>query len=479
MKKLFCLFAVLCCFVPLAAAHAIDIEDGETLYFDFGDTPEYGWIQVDAGCKYDKKRGYGYSMVSFNKNTDAPGSGALSDAVALSYLDKDRTSFDVDVPNGLYEVSVYTGNVNYLTVETEGVPSIINLMYPCTEGRCEIPVEDGQLNISLEQGASGISLEVSAVSVKRIGGLDERKHRIFVCGDSTAATYYPLFMSQPFETGYRGGWGQMLEVFTDNMYVHNLSSVGQSAKGFMTGRNYEAIEKFGREGDYVFISYGINDFNAGSSEDYREYMTSLIDLAKRNKLIPVMISETPYSGDYSDRSYAALAKEIAAESGVQYIDMNKIYSDFLKRAKNPEDLYWTTWSGAKDTIHPNRTGAGHFARLLAEECARLKMAGFEGKSYDYGIAAGTDVRVFCEDGRLLLENMSADDLTAFIAVTSYSGGRLTASSVYPIELKAYDVLTHGGLSEYRLPDLSGDVRVKLLCRGISLNIPLSTGKSVK
>ncbi|MBQ7007473.1 MAG: GDSL family lipase, partial [Oscillospiraceae bacterium] len=64
-----------------------------------------GYTGVSAGTAYSASAGYGFSgSVS---NVTANGSGALSDAVKFT-----GGTFNVDLPKGLYQVTVTTGNVS-------------------------------------------------------------------------------------------------------------------------------------------------------------------------------------------------------------------------------------------------------------------------------------------------------------------------------------------------------------------------------
>ena len=455
MKKIFLslIFSVGILFAATSGAYAdfSDMKTGDTLLFDFGNIAEYGWIQADASVKYTKERGYGWSMVSFTQNESSSGNGVLSDAVGIKRGYEDRVSFNVDIPDGMYEISVYSGNIRYMTIGLENHPAIINLEFENSEARVEIPVTDGQLNMTMMQGNSGTDLAAAAMTIKRTGNLNTRKKRIFVCSDSTAATFYPLFMYQPLEPGYRGGWGQMLNAYlSDSMYVHNLSSPGQSAKSFIESGRFESALYFMQPNDYAFIAFGINDAKECSAEEYLTYMTDIISSVKEKGGIPVIISQTPEMSDFNendeyignDNSFCAEAEKIAADNDCVYIDMHTLSIEFFKSLGNDvrNDMYWTAWNGTKDCVHLSRNGAGQIARLIAEECSKLMPEDFN--TQELNSALSNDLRLNCktEKNTVYLQNLAPREMTLYMVTNNYRGGRLSKSNTEIITLPAFDVL---------------------------------------
>lgn len=84
--------------------------------------------------------------------------------------------------------------------------------------------------------------------------------RIFIVGDSTAATYERQRLP-------RMGWGQVFEeVFlpSGGVKVINGARAGRSSRDFYNGGWYRHMEPFIRRGDYVFIGHGHNDQNCNA-----------------------------------------------------------------------------------------------------------------------------------------------------------------------------------------------------------------------
>lgn len=351
-------------------------QNGDVLLFDFGAKPEYGWVQVSEKTKYTKDTGYGFSMVSFVQNTETPAeSGVVSDAIKVSYRYRDRTEFMADLPEGIYEVAVYTGSIGYMNINLEGYPALFEISDSCTETRLEIPVTDGTLNMMLMPGASGTELSVSAVTITRKSAISERRKRIFVCGDSIAATRYPLLMSPPYENNYPGGWGQMLSAYLpESIYVHNISSPGASVLTYLDENTIEDRLHFAEDGDIVIIALGINDRQCITKKEYNMKLKELALRIKALGCVPVLCSDAArlleYHGDsYIDLCYASETKAAAREIGIEYIDLHGAYEAYMCSIdyKVVPELFLHLWNGGIDLTHPNRNGADIMAQLVAKE----------------------------------------------------------------------------------------------------------------
>lgn len=453
MRKIICAALICAAVFPVSYASEIspfsDIEEGETIYFDFGETPYDGWITVNDRTKYNKDRGYGFSMISYVENESSAGGNVLSDAVKINDFGIDGVSFNVDLPDGIYEVSIYSGNIRYMSIGMEGHPAIINLENENSEGRAEIPVKDGQLNITFLKGNSGVDYSIAAMSVTRKSSLDERRRRIFICGDSLAASYYPLFMQQPLEEGYRGGWGQMLQNFiSDDYYVHNMSSIGQTAKGFIESGQLDAVLAFSEPDDYVVVSYGYNDTSAYNEEEYKSYLNEIISSLQSKGCIPIICSEPASlsefsSGEYlyNDNRYENAAHSVASENDVLYIDLHSATAKYLSSLK-PESvptLFWTQWNGEKDTLHLNRNGSGQTARIFASECAAEGLNDF---AVPVDGELSEDPRLSCtkEKNTVYLQNYAPYEISVRLITNGYRAGSINESEITDITLNAYDVV---------------------------------------
>lgn len=443
MKRIL-IAALIAALLPCASAHAAapELMTGDILLFDFGASAEDGWIRVSADTKYKKDTGYGFSMVSFVEDTDVGGSGPLSDAVKVSYYDRNDTEFRVDLPDGMYEVSVYSGQIRYMNINMEGYPVIFNMEYPQNEARIELPVSDGCLNIGLDKGSSGTELSISALTVRRVGDLSSRRRRVFVLGDSTAATMYPLFLYPPLDEGYPGGWGQMLGGFLkDDVYAHNISSSGTGTKSYSDEELRRRLH-FAEPGDYVLIALGINDYNSVTAREYKEELKRIAETVKELGAVPVLCSDAAQlkelkNGVFADMCYAKETGEVAEELGVAFIDLHAAHARYLEASGDAaESLFWRQWNGSRDMTHPNRNGAGHIARILAEELSALD--GISAVS-DCGISESPLLKCRLSKNALSLINTTDRELSVALISPEYVSKKLERVKVKTITLPPYDV----------------------------------------
>ena len=89
--------------------------------------------------------------------------------------------------------------------------------------------------------------------------------RIFIVGDSTAATYERQRMP-------RMGWGQVFEAefkADSGVQVINGARAGRSSRDFYNGGWYRQMTRLMRPGDYVLIAHGHNDQNCNAHKPLR------------------------------------------------------------------------------------------------------------------------------------------------------------------------------------------------------------------
>lgn len=337
--------------------------------FDFGaGGTENGYIGVDASTSYSAQRGYGFRTPGNMKNVTASGSGALSDAVQFvtSGVSTDNT-FDVDLDNGLYQVTVTLGNTNRTSVAAEGVYQLMNLTGNNATDTFQIPITDGQLNINCTAGKDGYPYTLSALEITKLSSDPTMKPTIWLCGDSTVCNYYPL------ATSTQAGWGQIFPRFIDtNVYqVRNMATGGQYAEAFMNYGQFDAILKYIKPGDYYFISIGINDTNYSNQEAYYNALTSMTKQAKAKGATVILVAQQGRQGDISNsalnadsgRWFNGTVKQVASEQNVQCIDLFKL---FYNHCKSVGQTVTDTLYIDSDTLHPNRAGATVLAELVAK-----------------------------------------------------------------------------------------------------------------
>ena len=337
--------------------------------FDFGGGgTENGYTGVSASDSYNAGRGYGFSSGTNVANVSASGGGALSDAVQFKNASPTGNyTFCADVPNGLYQVSVWLGNTNRTSVAIENMYQIMNMTGNGAYHTLQVPVSDGQLNICACAGKDGYLFSISALEIKQISTEAKTNPTIWVCGDSTVCNYYPLNSSS------QAGWAQMLPDFIDNTkwQVMNMAASGQYAKGFMEAGQFTVVEKNGQAGDIYIISIGINDTNSKNNTTEAQYEEIITDMAKRamaKGMRVMLVKQQGRNGDcqrnplLSGRWYGAALDRVGQALNIEVVDLFNLWQNYCltKSADEVSGMYLT------DGLHPNRQGATVLAQFMAE-----------------------------------------------------------------------------------------------------------------
>ena len=335
--------------------------------FDFGGGgTASGYTGVSASDGYNAGRGYGFSSGTNVSNVSAAGRDALSDAVQFKNSSSNgKYTFCADVPNGLYQVSVWLGNTGRTSVAIEGMYQIMNLTGNNAYHTLQVPVTDGQLNICACAGKENNAYTMSALEIKQISAQTHTNPTIWVCGDSTVCNYYPLDSSQ------QAGWAQMLGKYVDSSQwqIMNMATSGQIARGFMQGGQFNVIEKNGQPGDIYVISIGINDTNSKNNTteaQYEEIITDMAQRAMKKGMRVILVKQQGRNGDcqrnplLKTRWYGGALDRVGKKLNIEVVDLFNLWqNDCLKKSANEvSSLYMS------DGLHPNRAGATRLAELM-------------------------------------------------------------------------------------------------------------------
>ncbi len=349
--------------------------------FDFGGKgAASGYTGVSASDGYSSARGYGFAKTADVANVAAGGSGAYSDAVQFK-SGASANTFNVDLPKGLYQVKVVTGNVSRTTIKMENMLQMINLTGNNAEETIQIPVTDGQLNIQAVAGRSGTAYSISAVEITQLNTTGVMKPTVWLCGDSTVANYYNVS-----ETSQHG-WGQYLNRYIDSTKweVRNMAASGQYAKGFVDGGQFTPIEYYGKKGDIYVISIGINDTNYSNANEYYNVVTDMVKRAKAKGMTVVLVKQQGRRGDLGrsplldGRWFGGQLDTIGAEQNVTVVDLFNPWQDFglSVGAEGMKEYYAIQANGSNDDLHQSMKGS-------------LKLAELMSQLYDFG-GAGTGI----------------------------------------------------------------------------------------
>jgi lysophospholipase L1-like esterase len=308
----------------------------------------------------------------------------------------------------------------------------VHIMAP---GRYEVVMTDARGN----QSTSNITVGINA---------EGEVYRVYIIGDSTAAfwdprAYYPLT-----------GWGQVLQYFFDDgVEIRNMALSARSSKSFYNN-HWAPIRDSLKQGDFVFIQFGINDAKSDDTTRYtdpfttfQEYLTLFVNESQEKGAFPVLLT-TVRRNSWNDtdpptvypayHDYPIATRELAGELGVPLIDVDQLAVPFLE-ALGPDYttrfLYMNLEPGEYPKWTDGRVDDVHFQEMGANEMARLVTDG---------------IQLYSEDtvmNRLIPHLKPLYDLS--VSSNFPEGATITASSSYPegvtVTLKAivdstYDLL---------------------------------------
>lgn len=295
-----------------------------------------------------------------------------------------------EVPDGDYIVTVKTGgdtetDANIYINGGERVRAYTLEAGQTQDNEQPVVPKDGKIEVKV----LGENPNVTDIEIKQIPDRTEKgeKITIYIAGDSTAQTY-------DYKKAYpQTGWGQVFgEYFTDDVVVENRSMAGRSSKSYDNDGRLDRILTEMHPGDYVFIQFGINDGAVEKPEryisvpDYKELITNkYIGEVKKRGGIPVLLTATAAGWWDEENScfmesrqdYAVPTREIAEETGVDFIDINDIMTDTWNHNAKDEilSLYFICEPleskaypvGTDDHTHIKEAGARAIARMIADE----------------------------------------------------------------------------------------------------------------
>ncbi|MBR4085885.1 MAG: LPXTG cell wall anchor domain-containing protein [Lachnospiraceae bacterium] len=344
---------------------------GETLRFDFGGAEvEEGYIGVSSGDAYTAEAGYGFENTDAVENVTASGEGALKDAVRFKSGVPGHV-FHVDLPSGVYKITVTTGDVQSTTINAEGLPQLFFLTGNNAVDTFTIPVTDGQLNIYAGSGV-GTEFSISALEIQRTSTGTTTKPTIWTCGDSTVASYYNV----PADA--KRGWGQYLSNYVDmEQYdIRNISASGITSRE-LKDYFFPTAEYYGKSGDIMLIAVGLNDYsqqyNGDSSVlDPSEYIANVTNMVQRAKAKGMTVYLVKQNGQLDDcTKYPVLTSKwfgeeletIAATENVGIIDLFEPWLVFcMENTVRVAGKYYSD-----DKLHMNALGADMLAGMVKEQ----------------------------------------------------------------------------------------------------------------
>lgn len=225
------------------------------------------------------------------------------------------------------------------------------------------------------------SLLSSAVSA-------QEKTHVFMAGDSTMSIKevkdYP-------ETG----WGMPFSYFFDeSIVVDNRAKNGRSTNTFISEKRWQGIMDELKAGDYVFIEFGHNDQSKKKKdrytppEQFAANLTQFIADVRSKQASPILmtpITRRYFNADGSIKDthpiYADLVRDVAKQTGVVFIDMEKVTQQHFQQLGDENsalrfmhilpNLHPNYPYGVKDDTHLNQLGAREVAQLVLVELKKI------------------------------------------------------------------------------------------------------------
>ena len=205
--------------------------------------------------------------------------------------------------------------------------------------------------------------------------------KIYICGDSTAATYAP-------ERAPITGWGQVLGEFIPDMNIVNSARGGRSTKSFLSEGRLVEIERDIQPGDLLLIQFTHNDgsdLTWRHTDPYTSFAANLeifVDTARIHGALPVLVTPIPRNywreGDLIDAhgEYPVAIRLVAMKKGVPLLDVTAEGMKGLREVgeETPRTIYMNVEpglypaypEGSRDDTHTQAAGARFYARITAE-----------------------------------------------------------------------------------------------------------------
>ncbi|MBD8068691.1 rhamnogalacturonan acetylesterase [Bacillus sp. PS06] len=354
--------------------------------FDFGLADAYpGYTKVSESSVYQKETGFGFihadKMCMVDRRTPKP---LVSDfCIPLG------NTFIVDIPNGLYTITVTVGDAileTNTTIKFNDSQVMIQELntYPnhFVHDSFTVRVNEGQIKLTFFGGAP----RINAIEIKPA----PEAVSLFLAGDSTVA-------DQPIEGYPYAGWGQCLPQFIKaDGVVCNHAYSGRSSKSFIEEGRLDPILHEMKSGDFLFIQFGHNDQkpdlarHTDALTTYKEYLMVYIDEARKRMATPILFTSVhrrnfDVEGKIIDShgDYLVAMKELAAEEGVLLVDLaekTKTLYEELGPERSKSLFMWGVPgeflnfpNGVYDNTHFQEFGANLIAKLVVEELKKFEL----------------------------------------------------------------------------------------------------------
>ena len=218
---------------------------------------------------------------------------------------------------------------------------------------------------------------------------------LFLAGDSTVKI-------PDNDTTGRWGWGSVIDCLFDNdrILVENHARSGRSSRTFLEEGYWDQIYNSLQPGDFVLIQFGHNDsadINVGKAKGvlpgtgdesqvfrmektgmykvvytFGWYLRKFVRDVLEKGATPILLSHTPINRwdnghiERNTETYGGWTREVAEQTQVCFIDLNKISADKLEMIGLEEGLRKVNDLYKNDHTHTSKAGAFFNAQSIAE-----------------------------------------------------------------------------------------------------------------
>ncbi len=239
------------------------------------------------------------------------------------------------------------------------------------------------------------NVELPVVKVNRKHG----KPVVFITGDSTVKN------TDRDDDGMWGWGSQAYTVFDESKITCvNVAMAGRSTRTYLNEGRWEKVYNSIKPGDYVLIQFGHNDIGHIDKQKKRGVIATAkdtmhvyrMDDTKRYELVysfgwylkkfiqdvrekggtPILVSLTPRNrwadGKIERRNdtYGKWYREVAEETGVEFVDMHNITADFLDKKCGSKEKAMPYYN--RDHTHTSKLGAQTNAKSMAKGLKKIK-----------------------------------------------------------------------------------------------------------
>jgi lysophospholipase L1-like esterase len=287
-------------------------EAQQTSYkFDFGTKrTQKGYTAITADCKFDDKKGYGFTNGSTVKAVERNGNPLTGD-----YVTSDKPFyFSVKLPDGNYDVKLVLGDAkgsSATTVRTECRRLMLENI-KTTNGKFSTETFTVYVKDSMIRDASGTVISQVKLKPRESEYLHWDNLLTIEFNDSlpkvcvveitpnkTATTIFLAGNSTVVDQGREpwAAWGQMIPRFfaSRTASVANYAESGEALNSFMSAKRLEKILSVMKPGDYLFIEFGHNDMKQkgegiGPFTSYKKRLHQYISEVRKKGGIPVLVT---------------------------------------------------------------------------------------------------------------------------------------------------------------------------------------------